>query len=148
MSESMTIAACIVGALIIMVPKKHWRRLTGYVMALDFAASSYAIWIGAGTGTVTGLTAGFVAAIGISVLLRLLRARYGAERLALNGETRVSAVVAGLFSQAAAWSRSIFTAFVRGTKVVAPAPLAWSWIEYLPANSWAGVARNFVSSPA
>lgn len=147
MEASLVIATCIVLAMIIMVPKALWKRLTGYRMAMDAAASSYAVWVGAGTGTVTGLSAGFIAAIGISIFLHVARARYGASRLALNGETSISKIASGLLTQASSWVRSTFKALFTGSPVQAPASLDWTWVEVQPAHTWAELVRSFISAP-
>jgi hypothetical protein len=130
MSASFIVAVCMVLALYIMIPKSVWRYLAGYVFIWDLLASAYVINMGIATGTVTGLAAGFIAALFITIILRVMRYTAGSVRLALEGDTTFRVIVAGLFTQAIAWIRAIVMALFKGGRIEAPKPLSWTWVEH------------------
>lgn len=139
MEASFVIALCIVMALYVMIPKRYWRYMSGYVILFDVISSGYAIHMGVATGTVSGLAAGFIAAVGISVMLRTLRLRYGSLRLAINGDTSVPKVAGALLTQSVRWGRSLFKGIFTSGEVAVPDPMDWNWIETSRPHTWSEV---------
>jgi hypothetical protein len=129
MDPTFVVAVSIVTALLIMIPRSVWKHVLGYVVVFDVAMSWYAISTGVATGTVTGMAAGFLAAVMFSVVLRVIREFVGANGLSLDGDSSFSAIVAGVFTQGAAWVRAIFFGLMKGGKIEKPAPLNWEWTE-------------------
>lgn len=142
MAPSLIIALCIVLALFVIVPKPVWRYLGAYVLITDLVVSGWAISTGVATGTVTGMAAGFIAATGITIMLRVMRARYGSARLAVDGDISMSAVTAAALSQGAHWARAFALSIFRGGRVEAPESRNWSWVETQAPQSWLELASQ------
>lgn len=134
MENSVIIAICMVLALWVMIPKRIWRWLAGYTLLVDLLASAYVIHTGVKTGTVTGMTAGFIAALFLTLTIRGMRYVYGSERIALDGSTSISKIVAGVATQGVRWIRAVVGGLFTGSEVKAPEPMNWSWVEVSPAH--------------
>jgi Na+-transporting NADH:ubiquinone oxidoreductase subunit NqrE len=103
MDSVLLMSVAVVATLVVMVPR-HWRRrVFGYVNAFD--------------------------CLGLAITLRGGRALMGSEKLAVNGDSSLRTVFIAVTGQGLAWTRAIVRAAFNGGTVVAPEPLAWSWIE-------------------
>jgi len=129
MDSVLLMSVAVVATLVVMVPR-HWRRrVFGYVNAFDFIAGGYIVGTFATTATVSGLIVAVWSCLGLAITLRGGRALMGSEKLAVNGDSSLRTVFIAVTGQGLAWTRAIVRAAFNGGTVVAPAPLAWSWIE-------------------
>ena len=128
--EIIIMVAAICACCIIMMPRTWRRKAFGYVNLTDFLAISFVVthFMGAGAAA-SSLYIGVLAMLALTIVLRFGRALFGSERLSLNGDTSISAVVAGLFTQGTRWLRAIVGAVFNGGVVCKPEPLAWRWVE-------------------
>jgi hypothetical protein len=146
MENAVVIALCMVIALWIMVPKKIWRWLAGYTVFVDIMSSIWLVNTGVATGTVTGMTAGFIAALLVTLAIRAMRYVNGAERFALDGDTSIPKIAAGVATQGVRWTRSIFKGLFTGSAIEAPEPLNWTLVETSVPHSWKDVIRDFAEA--
>lgn len=148
LTESPIILSIItVFAMVLMVPTSWFRKLGGYVVAVDVLASAYIFSMFVGTGTLGALPLAAFSAFFISITLRLIRMKVGAERLAVNGNTEFRLVFAELATHTIAWSKALMKGATTG-KVDAPKPLNLEWVETQEEHSLGYmIAQLFVSPP-
>lgn len=140
--ESLLMSIMVVACAIIMVPRTWRRKVFGYVNLADAAGSFFILGHFAATGAVGGLFVAVLAMLGLTLTLRVGRAIFGSEKLELNGDTSISAVVAGVMTQATRWVRAIFGSLFNGGVISKPQPLAWRWVEELsPVGFFDGIGR-------
>jgi drug/metabolite transporter (DMT)-like permease len=123
------LAAMVVAALILMFPRNWRRKLMSFGVAFDLIGSALIVGTYASTGAASGLTVAILAALMLTITIRVLRSIDGYEVIYVNNERRLSVVVAALLSQSVAWIRSGVSALFRGGQVIAPAPLNIEWRE-------------------
>lgn len=137
----MVTAIC--AAAVVMVPRAWRRRAFGYVNLADFVAVSFVVthFMAAGAAA-SSLYIGVLAMLALTLVLRFGRALFGSEKLELNGDSSVSAVVAGVMTQATRWIRAIFGSLFNGGVISKPDPLEWRWVEELsPVGFFDGIGR-------
>ena len=122
-------AAAIVSATFLLIPSRLVAsRMAGYQVATDIAMSGYVVSTYASTGAAGGLTMAVIAAVGISLALRLIGRVWGRQRYQYKGSTGLAAGLAALITQGALWVRAFFGALFRGKPVSAPPPLGGRWV--------------------
>lgn len=139
--SSLAMSFAVVAALVFMVPDHWFKRMTGYVVVVDFIASGYIFTSFMGVAAVSAAEIGVFAALGISVVLRVMRSIIGAERVSINGTSETREVLALLFSQGVAWSKALTKSITSG-KVVPPEPLSIEWVEVQAAKGLLGTIQS------
>lgn len=137
------LASAVVLALLIMLPRAFRKRLLGYMLAADVMGSWYIVSTYATTGAVSGLTIAVFAALILTLALRFIKVSGGSEKLALNGDTSISALFAGLITQAIAWAKAVWRAMRNNEPVQAPDPLEWSWVIDQPEKGIFGALQHY-----
>lgn len=144
--EVILVAMMVIATAMIMVPRAWRRKVFGYVNLADFIGGFYILSHFAAPGASEALYIGVMSMLGLTIVLRVARAKFGAEKLACNGDTSISAVVAGLFTQGIRWLRAIFKSLFTGKAVERPEPLSWEWVEDLPGVSLIEAFNRFVTT--
>lgn len=142
--EVIVMTICLCAMIVVQVPRAWRRRAFGYVNLADFAAVSFIVTHFMGAGAAAGsLYIGVLAMLTLAIVLRYGRAQFGSEKLELNGDSSISAVTAGLMTQAARWIRAFTFSLINGGVINKPAPLDWRWVEDLkpPESFWEGNSR-------
>lgn len=125
-------AMAMVGYLYI-VPVEAARRVWGYVI---FADLLFGYWlVGVAAATYAGLVVAGTASLLYTVGSRELRAMWGAERIAINGEAHFGKQIAVLASAGIAWVKALWNGATTG-HVVAPEALKVTWQEVRPAGGF------------
>lgn len=125
--SELAMAAAVVTALSFLFPTHWYPRMAGYVVLCDLFASWYIFSSFMGVAAVSAASIGVFASLGISVFLRVLRVVMGAERLSIDGDTSLRAAFTALVSQGMRWTQAILAGATTG-KVIAPKPLAFTWV--------------------
>lgn len=125
--ETLLMAIMTVATCIIMIPRIYRPRVWGNVNIFDAVSTFYVMSHFAATGSYAGLIVGVAVALGLTITLRIGRAFFRSEKLSLDGDTSISAVFAGVFTQGAKWARGITAALFNGGHVRKPVPLNWKW---------------------
>jgi hypothetical protein len=143
--SALAMSFAVVAALVFMIPDHWFRRMTGYVVVVDFLASGYIFTSFMGVAAVSAAEIGVFAALGISVTLRVMRSIIGAERVSINDTTETREVIALLFSQGVAWCKAFGRSITTGT-VIPPEPLDISWVEVQAGAGFKGTLKSVFSS--
>jgi hypothetical protein len=119
--------------LLYILPLEHLPKLLGYLVVSDVL---FGLWLmGIAAATLGGFTTAVLCALIYAVLGRELRCFFGTQRLAVDGEVKLSKQVASAFTWLTAWCKALIVGFRNG-KVEAPAPLVVSWTMDQAAGGW------------
>ena len=136
MGQAVVLALTATLAMVYIVDTRHIRRMLGYQMATDLAFTYWLTTIA--SLTLGGLTMAIAAGLMYTVLSRELRAAWGSERLALNGDVAPGRILAHCTTWLSQYLRSSTRSLFYGSSVDAPEPLRVEWIEIDPAYGYAG----------
>lgn len=103
------------------------KKLLAAPVIVDAAASGYFLSTYASTGTISGLTVGVIAVLFVSITIRAWRYFFGYQRLSVDGDTRLAAIVSHLLTGFTHWTRQIVTSLATGRPVIPPAPFNFQW---------------------
>ena len=135
-------ALLVVATVILMIPREWRVKIFGYIFIADFASSMYILNTFASTGAVSAVLVAVAAMLAMTITLRVGRAFFGSERVSLNGDTSISAIVSGLLTQTVTWVKSTWNSLFFGGDVKKPEPLDWEWtVELEPAGFVGGIRR-------
>ena len=113
--------------LLYVIPVKHIRKMLGYLTFVDVA---FTIWlVGVAAATQGGFIIAVMAGLAYSVVSRELLASWGYQRLSINGDTSIRALVAGGLTQSVRWIKAVWRSLWSDGPVVAPEPLDIKWIS-------------------
>ena len=135
-------ALLVVATVVLMIPRTWRVKIFGYIFIADTASSMYILNTFASTGAVSAVLVAIAAMLAMTITLRVGRAFFGAERVSLNGDTSIGAIVSGILTQTSSWVKSTCKSLFTGGHVQKPEPLNWEWsVELEPAGFLGGIRR-------
>lgn len=135
-------ALLVVATVILMIPRTWRVKLFGYIFLADFSSSMYILNTFASTGAISALVVAVAAMLAMTITLRVGRAFFGSERVSLNDDTSISAIVSGILTQTVMWVKSTWSSLFFGGNVKKPEPLDWKWtVELEPTDLIGGLRR-------